>query len=164
MPRYITFSALVTIFEQWRGKFNLARGSLGKCSRAQICSLWFDLWLLGIEIFCTIDSCWIYSVYNLSTYKWSSLMPGTASRPLRFHFSCHVKGDLGKESKLLMFTHSEDGWGFILARGTAFFLLLSLFSPPLFLRKTALRWRTQHFSPVLVMCKISMDVRCNKNI
>lgn len=108
MPRYITFSALVTNFEQWRRKFNLARGSLRKCSRAQICLLWFDPWLLGIEIFCTIDSCWINSVYNLSTYKWSSLMPGTASRSLRFHFSCDVKGDLGKESKLGMCTQRMD--------------------------------------------------------
>lgn len=35
-------------------------------------------------------------------------MPGTASRSLRFHFSCHVKGDLGKESKLGMCTQRMD--------------------------------------------------------
>lgn len=128
MPGYIPFSALLTIFEQWRGKFNLARGSLGKCSRAQICLLWFDLWLLGIENFCTIDSCWINSVYNLSTYKWSSLMPGTASRS-EVSLFMWCKGRF-RQRKQVSNVNSEGRWHLISARAAAFFLLLlSLFSP-----------------------------------
>lgn len=35
-------------------------------------------------------------------------MPGTAYKSQRFHFSCDVKGDLGKESKLGMCTQRMD--------------------------------------------------------